>query len=395
VVAAGEALSYAELAQRARAAAPGVPPLVPTTLPAGSEFAVVLHAAWAAGAAIVPLNPELAPPPPPRRVAAGTLAVVHTSGTTGEPRPVCLTRANFQASARGSAGLLGVEPGDRWLCCLPVFHVGGLSIFTRSAIYGTTVVAEPAFDAARVLNLLEAGEVTLASLVPTMLARLRDLGLERAPGLRALLLGGGPIPAGLLEWAAEAGLPVRATYGMTETTSQVATADVGERLLRPLPGARLRIARSEGGGPGGGPPDEGEILVRGPMVAADGWLHTHDRGRLTEDGLLDVGGRMDDVIVTGGENVAAGEVEQALLSHPGVREAAVIGVEDAEWGRAVTAFVVADAGPDELVAHCRGRLAAFKVPKRVLVLDELPRTASGKVERASLESRAHDLRQRR
>jgi O-succinylbenzoic acid--CoA ligase len=360
-----------------------VPPLAPTTLAAGAEFAVLLHAAWGAGTAIAPLDPQLPAPQGPARLPEGTLAVVHTSGTTGEPRPVCLTRANFEASARGSAAVLGVDPGDRWLCCLPVFHVGGLSIFTRSAIYGTTVVAEPGFDANRVKALLEAGEVTLASLVPTMLARLRDAGLERVPGLRALLLGGGPIPDGLLDWAVESGIPVRATYGMTETTSQVATADEGERLARPLPGARVRIA------------DDGEILVRGPMVAADGWLHTHDRGRLTEDGLLEVEGRMDDVIVTGGENVAAREVEEALLAHPSVRDAAVIGVEDPEWGRAVTAFVVADADAAELLAHCRERLAAFKVPKQVLALDELPRTASGKVERASLESRAHDLRQRR
>jgi len=135
--------------------------------------------------------------------------------------------------------------------------------------------------------------------------------------------------------------------------------------------------------------------VRGPMVAADGWLHTGDRGRLTADGLLDVEGRMDDVIVTGGENVAAREVEAALLEHPQVRDAAVIGVEDPEWGRAVTAFVVADAPEEDLLAHCRARLAGFKVPKRVVLLDELPRTAAGKVARASLESRAHDLRQGR
>lgn len=372
-----------------------LPALHVTTVPAGSEFAVELHAAAGAGTAIAPRNPALPEPALPRDVVPGTLAVVFTSGTTGEPRAVCLTRANFEASARASAAVLGVQPDDRWLCCLPVFHVGGLSIFTRSAIYATTVVAEPGFDARRVKDLLEAGEATLASLVPTMLARLRDAGLERAPRLRALLLGGGPIPDDLLAWALETGLPVRPTYGMTETTSQIATAEVGERLARPLPGAEIRIARSEGGGPEGGPPDEGEILVRGPMVAADGWLHTGDRGALTEDGLLEVHGRMDDLIVTGGENVAAAEVEAALREHPGVTDAAVIGVEDDEWGRAVMAFVVTTAAVDEIAAHARARLPGFKAPKRIVVLDELPRTASGKVERAQLESRAHDLRQGR
>ena len=336
-----------------------------------------------AGSALAPLNPAVPAPALPATVADGTLAVLFTSGTTGEPRPVCLTRANFEASARASAKVIGVEPDDRWLCCLPVFHVGGLSIFTRSALYGTTVVAEPGFDAARVKDLLEAGEVTLASLVPTMLARLRDAGLERAPALRTILLGGGPIPEELLEWTAGVELPVRPTYGMTETTSQIATADVGERLARALPGAEIRIA------------DDGEILVRGPMVAADGWLHTGDRGALTEDGLLEVYGRMDDLIVTGGENVPAAEVEAVLLAHPGVTDAAVIGVEDAEWGRAVTAFVVATATEEEIAAYARAKLPGFKAPKRIHVLDELPRTASGKVQRAQLESRAHDLRQRR
>jgi O-succinylbenzoic acid--CoA ligase len=360
-----------------------VPPLLPTTAPAGILFAVQLHAVWDAGTAIAPLNPALARPTLPTTLPEGALAVILTSGSTGEPKPVALTRRNFEASAQASAALLGVEPGDRWLCCLPVFHVGGLSIFTRSAIYGTTVVAEPAFDAARVKGLLEAGEVTLASLVPTMLLRLREEGLERAPGVRGILLGGGPVPGELLGWAQAVGLPVMPTYGMTETCSQIATARPGERLGRVMPGAEVRIS------------DDGEILVRGPMVAGDGWLHTRDRGRFTEDGLLEVEGRMDDLIVTGGENVAAGEVEDALLAHPAVRDAAVIGVEDAEWGRAVTAFVVADADSAALLEHCRARLAAFKVPKRIFVLEEIPRNAAGKPMRASLESSAHDLRQRR
>lgn len=359
-----------------------VPPLLPTTAPAGVTFAVQLHAAWLAGTAIAPVAPGgqsrggLTPP-------AGTLAVLLTSGTTGEPRPVFLTRAQFEASARAGAAVLPVAPEDRWLCCLPVNHVAGLSIFTRCAIFGAAVVAEPTFDPERVRALLEDGSVTIASLVPTMLLRLREAGLERAPGVKGILLGGGPIPDELLAWAGVVGLPVMPTYGMTETCSQIATARPGERLAQPLPGVEVRIA------------DDGEILVRGPMVAADGWLHTGDRGRLTEDGLLDVEGRMDDLIVTGGENVAAQEVEQALLAHPAVTDAAVLGVEDPEWGRAVTAFVVADASESDLIAHCRDRLAAFKVPKRVIAIAELPRTPAGKVMRAPLECRAHDLRQRR
>ena len=278
--------------------------------------------------------------------------------------------------------MLPVEPDDRWLCCLPVHHVAGLSIFTRCAIFGATVYAND-FEPREIKDVLEAGEVTIASLVPTMLVRLREAGLERARNVKGILLGGGPIPADLLDWAEAAGLPVMPTYGMTETCSQIATAAPGERLARPLPGVELEIA------------DDGEILVRGPMVAREGWHRTGDRGRVTEDGLLEVYGRMDDLIVTGGENVAAAEVEAALREHPRVADAAVLGIEDPEWGRAIWAFVTGDVDEDAVIEHCRGVLPGFKVPKRVVVLDELPRTASGKVERAPLESRAHDLRQRR
>ena len=295
----------------------------------------------------------------------------HLRAPPASRAPVCLTRANFEASARASAELLGVEPDDRWLCCLPVFHVGGLSIFTRSAIYGTTVVAEPEFDAARVKDLLEAGEVTLASLVPTMLARLRDAGLERAPELRAdpprrRADPGRAARRGHSTWACRC-MP---TYGMTETCSQIATAAPGERLARPLPGAEIRIA------------DDGEILVRGPMVAADGWLHTGDRGHLTEDGLLEVEGRTDDVIVTGGENVAAREVEEAIRSHPAVTDAAVIG----DRGRGVGQGGLGVRGRRRRRGRCRRALsrapAGLQGPQAGRGPRRLPRTASGKVERA-------------
>ncbi len=383
MIAPGKALSYSELADAAYTLAADMPPLLPLTLPGGAQFAALLHAAALAGTAIAPLNPALPQPELPATLPPGTLVVMHTSGTSGEPRPIPLTRTNFEASTRATAAHLGVAAYDRWLCCLPIFHIGGLSILIRSALYSTTAVVEEKFDAKRVKDLLESREVTIASLVPTMLARLRDAGFERAPGLRALLLGGGPVPDELFDWAIAAGLPVMTTYGMTETTSQVATSDIGTRAARRLPGVELEIAEND------------EILVRGPMVAADGWLHTGDRGTLTDDGLLEVHGRMDDLIVTGGENVAAAEVEAVLLEHPEVNDAAVIGVEDEEWGRAVTAFVVATATEEEIAAHARARLPGFKAPKRIHVVGELPRTASGKVQRAQLESRAHDLRQRR
>ena len=363
-----------------------------TTLPAGADFAVLLHAVPRLGAVLVPLGPrssfdaavvvdapldgdegdvELRADLDPSAVHT----VILTSGTTGAPRAVELTLANHAASAIASAWHLGVAPDDRWLCPLPVHHVGGLAVLLRSALYGTTAILHAGFDVERVRRSLESGEATLASLVPTMLRRLREAGLSRAPALRAALLGGGPVPLDLLEWAREAGLPVMATYGMTETASQVATAAPWEPAAAPLPGVQLRIS------------EEGEILVRGPMVSAgavapDGWLHTGDLGELDESGLLSVHGRSKELIVSGGENVAPAEVEAVLLAHPSVRDAAVVGVSDDEWGEAVTAFVVLRDGGDDvagLAAWCRERLEPFKVPKRLVVLDELPRNSAGKV----------------
>jgi len=313
--------------------------------------------------------------------------VLFTSGTTGAPKAVVLTRLNHEASAIASAWNLGVAPDDRWLCVLPLHHIGGLAILLRSAMYGTTAVLHERFDAERVVAAIEAGEVSLVSLVPTMLRRMREAGLSGPGGVRAILLGGGPVPRDLLEWAAAIGLPVLQTYGMTETASQIATLRAGEAVAhhgsagRPLPGVELAVDGA------------GEILVRGPMVSAgalsaDGWLHTGDRGHLDEDGFLHVEGRIDDVIVTGGENVAAVEVEQALLSHPAVADAAVAGRPDPDWGRAVTAWVVlaTHVADSELAAHCRARLAGFKVPKEFIRVDELPRNAAGKLQRAKLSA---------
>jgi O-succinylbenzoic acid--CoA ligase len=401
VVAEGQAVTYSDLdaaASRAagRLAALGVGPgdLVATTLPPGRAFCELLHALPRLGAVLVPLGPDdpapagaaLAVDEPVQgdggEVALGTrvdpnavCVVIHTSGTSGRPKPVELTYANLHASALASADALGVDPDDRWLCPLPLFHVGGLSVLIRCAIHATTAVLHRRFDAQRVKGVLESGEVTLASLVPTMLQRLRQAGLRQAPSLRTIALGGGPVPPGLLEWAAGTGIPVTPVYGMTETSSQVVAGMPG----RPLRGVELRIAGEE------------EILVRGPMVAAgacaeDGWLHTGDRGRLDEQGRLHVLGRLKEIIVSGGENVSPIEVEEALLAHPAVADAGVTGAPDPDWGEIVTAFVVLRDGAtaEELRAWCRGRLAPPKVPKRIEPVQRLPRNAAGKLLRDRL-----------
>ncbi|MGH2950411.1 MAG: AMP-binding protein, partial [Solirubrobacteraceae bacterium] len=293
--------------------------------------------------------------------------VVHTSGTTGAPRPVELSFGNIQANAFGSAVALGLDPAERWLCPLPLSHVGGLMVLLRSAIYGTTAVLG---------GLDRIGDVTLASLVPTQLRRVLDAGVAPGPRLRAILLGGAGADRALLTRSHALGWRVAPTYGLTQACSQVTVAEPGdtETCGRPLPGVRVAIA-----------PD-GEILVDGPTVAGGGTLHTGDLGRLDDRGRLIVIGRKADTIVTGGENVSPAEVEAVLLEHPAVADAGVFGRRDPEWGEAVTARVVlhAPATEEELRAWVAGRLARFKVPKAIEVADVLPRTGSGKLLRREL-----------
>jgi len=292
--------------------------------------------------------------------------VVHTSGTTGTPRPVELTLGQILHNALGCAVALGHDRRERWLCPLPLSHVGGLMVLLRSVIAGTTTVLDHAGR----------DDVTIASLVPTQLSRLLEAGARPGPRLRVVMLGGAPADTTLLMRAREAGWPVAPTYGLTQTCSAVTVAEPGDvdSSGTPLPGVDVAIA-----------PD-GEILVTGPTVAGGGALHTGDLGRLDAHGRLVVAGRKVDTIVSGGENVMPAEVEAALLEHPAVAEAGVFGRPDAEWGEAVTAAVVlrAPAEPEDLRAHCAERLAGFKVPKRIEVRDALPRNASGKLLRRAL-----------
>src|SRR6202012_4645980 len=314
----------------------------------------------------------------PRAVDPDTTAtLMFTSGTTAGPKPVALSYDNWLWNALGSALALGLDPGETWLCPMPLAHVGGLSIQIRSAVYGTTVLLHERFDTERALMALMDPDqrVTLVSLVPTMLSRLLDAGLRAPPTLRRVLLGGGPIAPALLARARAARVNVSPSYGMTEACSQIATDGV------PLLGTDLEIA-----------PD-GEILVRGRTVAAgalgaDGWLHTGDLGAFDDDGRLVIAGRKADTIVTGGENVAPVEVESVLLEHADVVDAAVFGRADPEWGEAVVAQgVLADGSGLEveaLRAHCAARLAPFKVPKRFEPVDAVPRGVTGKLLRREL-----------
>lgn len=315
--------------------------------------------------------------------------VLLTSGSGGEPRPVRLTHGNVEAAVRASLLRLGNTAMDRWLLTLPLHHIGGLSVLWRSAATGGAVVVHDVFSAHRAAQEMIDGTVTIASLVPTMLHRILDA--EPGPYQQGctVLLGGAAAGRDLVERALGAGLHVLQTYGMTEACSQVATVAVGEEREslgtagRPLDGMRVLIDGD----------DPGEIVIEGPAISP-GYLgepnrsgphHTGDFGRFDDAGRLVVLGRMDDMIVSGGENVYPDAVADIIRRHPVVDGAEVIGLPDPEWGEIVAAVVVAD--PDargEIEEWARLQLARHQMPKCWVLVDDLPLLANGKIDRNSL-----------
>jgi O-succinylbenzoic acid--CoA ligase len=364
--------------------------LVAIDLPGGDRFVAALRRVWDDGDAALPVDQRLSRParselleemrpsavvdrtgrtsrPDGLPVADGDALVVATSGTTGRPRGVVLTHAAVAASALATSRRLGVEPGrHRWLACLPLSHVGGLSVVTRAVLTGTALVAHPGFDAGAVMA--ASGPDVLVSLVPTALARVS------AARFRTVLLGGSAPPAGLAP-------NVVSTYGLTETGSGV----VYDGLA--LDGVEVAVDR------------DGEVRLRGPMLLrayrdgtvptdAGGWLATGDAGSMGPDGRLTVDGRLSDLIITGGENVWPAAVEAVLGRHPAVSEAVVAGRPDPEWGQRVVAWVVPAPGADppsldELRGFVKAHLAAFAAPRELVLTGSLPRTSSGKVRRPS------------
>ena len=339
-----------------------------------------------AGRPHVPAGPWSDYPLPP-----DTALVVETSGSTGRPKGVMLTHGNMTAAVAASRARLGLEAGDAWLCCLPLHHIGGLSILYRCAEAGARVVLHDGFDAAHVLSDTIEKSVSHISLVPAMLAKLIEAG-PPPPGLRRVLVGGAALDGGLAGRAVARGWPLVVTYGMSETASQLATLPgIGAgwtpgQVGKPLDGFEVSIR------------DDGRIRVRGPAVMAgyadpqgslgvgldaDGWFTTGDLG-LLEGGELTVLGRADGALTSGGATFHPEEVERLLTRCPGIRDAAVIGVPDPVWGDRVTALVVSDWTEEAILAWCRDHVPGARRPRAVVKVSSLPRTGLGKLNRAAL-----------
>jgi len=311
-------------------------------------------------------------------VAEGTAVVVGTSGSTGAPKGVELSAAALRHSARASLDRVGARAGQRWLCCLPVTHVAGLQVLVRSLVSGTEPVLAGRADAGTVAAGAASG-CAHVSLVPTQLQRLLAGGGLAGPaalaGYSSVLLGGAAAPTPLLAAARAAGVPVVTTYGMTETCGGCVYDGV------PLDGVRVEIR------------DDGRIWIGGPVLFSgyrggprapgDGWFRTGDLGRLDSSGRLTVRGRADDVINTGGHKVVPGEVAAVLAACPGVRDVAVVGQPDPEWGERVVAVVVpADPAdppaPELLRLRVRERLPRYAAPSKVVTVDAVPILPNGK-----------------
>jgi len=336
----------------------------------------------------------------PPLAESSALAFIPTSGSTGTPRLVELSRGAVLASAQASAKNLGWQANDRWLLCLPLAHAGGLSIVLRCLLARKSVLLfepGPSGVLAQLQRLSAVAEnATLISLVPSVLAALLDSGFAPQPQLRAVLVGGAGCSPALAQRAHAARVPLLTSYGLTETASQVVTRRYSERF-EPL-AERHGVVSSGHALPGVTLQLEAEtISIRSPALFSgylgevdsalnpSGFFRTTDRGELGETGELYVRGRRDDVIVSGGENVDPLEVEAALVSLPGVQAACVFGTPSARFGQVVTAVLIsADASlaePSHLAELLADRLARHKLPRRALIAESLPLTLAGKIDR--------------
>lgn len=330
------------------------------------------------------------PPAEPAPLAA----VLHTSGTTGTPRAVGLPRTAVAANATASKERLALTADDAWLGVLPLYHAGGFALVDRCLRTDAHLILHERFDVKAVLAAFRNGPATHSSFVPTMLRRILDEDDEPAPGtVRGILVGGDRTPEDLVRRGLERGWPIYASYGLTETVGQVATASPDElhgdpsTVGRPLEGVTVSVVDEEGRAVG--PGTQGEIVVSGPTVgfrldgpAPGDALRTGDRGHLDDAGRLHVAGRQAERIVSGGVTVDPKQVADVLRRHPDVQDACVVGLPDEEWGEVVAAALVmrpgVTVGIDALRTHCKKHLAESHAPRRFLFLKRLPTTPTGK-----------------
>ncbi len=345
--------------------------------------------------------------------------VLFTSGTTSQPKAVELSHNNLTSYVTGTVEFESAAESDAALICVPPYHIAGVGAALSNLYAGRKMVYLPNFDAQEWVRLINAENVTTATVVPTMLDRIVaavEADGHELPSLRNLAYGGSKVGLPLVRRALELlpGVGFVNAYGLTETSSTIAvlTPDdhraaqaaaepkVARRLAsvgRPVPGIEIEIRDEDGNvlGPG----ETGELFVRGEQVSGrytgigsvldeNGWFPTKDIAMLDEDGYLFIGGRSDDTIIRGGENIAPAELEEVLVEHPHVRDVVVVGVEDPQWGQAIVAVVVphpgADPDPEELREHVRKSLRGSRTPDRVVFRDDLPTTPTGKVLRREI-----------
>ncbi|MDR3439497.1 class I adenylate-forming enzyme family protein [Telmatospirillum sp.] len=357
------------------------------------ELSITLDAAMLENPVDRPAAPDSVPVPAP---ADAIHLIIATSGSTGEPKGAMLSGANLAAAVQGSRQRLPIDPGDVWLGCLPLYHIGGLSVLFRCLEAGATMLLHRGFDAAAVAADLAQGNATHISLVPAMLAQLLDIGCAPSPRLRWALIGGAALPAALAERAIAAGWPICPSYGMSEAGSQVTTCIQAKEWRPGLAGEPLS-------GITVGTAPNGRIRVRGPQVMAgyvnptltpgsgldrDGWFETNDLGGLDADGRLHVVGRADDLLISGGENIAPSTVEDLAGHCPGVKAVAIGGRRDPTWGDLLVAIVVGDIEGDRFLAWCRQNLPSHLRPRAMVPVDALPLTTGGKLDRAAVRKLA-------
>lgn len=360
--------------------------------------------------------------------ADDTAVMLFTSGTTSRPKAVELSHANLVSYVTGSVEFLSAGPEDAALIAVPPYHIAGVSAVLSNLYAGRTMVYLPRFAAERWIALVDRERITTATVVPTMLERIiseLEADPKPLPSLRNLAYGGAKVALPLVRRALDLMPDVGFVnaYGLTETSSTIAVLTPGDHrsahrapdpaaarrlgsVGRPVPGVQIEIRSADGTvlGPG----ETGELYVRGEQVSGryaesgsvlddGGWFPTRDRAMVDDDGYLFILGRADDTIIRGGENIAPAELEDVLVEHPAVRDVAVVGADDAEWGQIIVAVVVPESAtrpdPEQLRAFVRERLRGSRTPDRIVFCDRLPTTATGKVLRREILAQLPALQQ--